>query len=229
MEMVVWAVVFVIFGYLSGSVNYAIIVTKLVAGKDIRTLGNKNPGTSNVAREIGKGWGLTVAVLDGLKGVVPALVGRLTVFRGDSPVEFLILYIVGIAAVVGHCRPVFHRFKGGGGIGTMQGVSIFFVPVEYLAAMLVGGVLVLIGVKNVHYRLSRWVPIAFTILTPFITLATALWVDIPLFAHISIGGHNWGLVAGVFAMSLTILAFNVAILTASAADYQEVKKESPRA
>jgi glycerol-3-phosphate acyltransferase PlsY len=45
-----------ILAYLSGSVNYAIIVTRLVIGKDIRTLGNKNPGTANVGRNVGKGW-----------------------------------------------------------------------------------------------------------------------------------------------------------------------------
>ena len=225
MESVIPIVVFLIFGYLSGSVNYAIIVTSVVAGKDIRQLGNGNPGTSNVARSVGKFWGVLVGLLDALKGVIPALIARLTVFQGDTAAEFLVLYCIGIAAVLGHCLPVFYRFKGGGGIGTMQGVSLFFVPVEYLASMLIGGSIVLLGVKKVQFRFGRWIPIAFTILTPFATLATAVWLDIPLFAHISIGGHNWGLVAGVFAMSLTILVLNLSIVKDSREEYREVKQE----
>ena len=50
------AVSIVVVGYLSGSVNYAIVVTRAVAGVDIRTLGNRNPGTANVSRNVGKGW-----------------------------------------------------------------------------------------------------------------------------------------------------------------------------
>ena len=223
--LAVGAIVFLVIGYLSGAVNYAIIVTKMVAGKDIRTIGNCNPGTSNVARSVGKGWGVLVGVLDGLKGVVPDLIARLTFFTGDSPTDFLLLYCIGVAAVVGHCRPIFYGFKGGGGVGTMQGVSLFLVPVEYLASMLLGGLIVLLALRKVQYRFSRWIPISFLILTPFVTLATALWLDIPLFFHISIGGHNWGLVAGAFVMSLTILALTGNILKESTRDYRESKEE----
>ena len=54
-------------GYLSGSVNYAILVTRLVLRQDIRELGNKNPGTANVARNVGKGWAALVFFADLLK------------------------------------------------------------------------------------------------------------------------------------------------------------------
>jgi glycerol-3-phosphate acyltransferase PlsY len=54
-----------------------------------------------------------------------------------------------MAAVVGHCKPVFYKFKGGGGIGTMQGVSLFFVPVEFLVSMFIGGLVVIFFFKLV--------------------------------------------------------------------------------
>lgn len=225
MRLIIGTIGFLILGYLSGSVSYAIIVTKLAVGKDIRQLGNLNPGTSNVAREVGKPWGVLVAILDALKGVVPVLIARLTVLQGDTSLEFFILYCIGIAAVLGHRFPLYHGFRGGGGIGTMQGISLFFVPVEYLASMLIGGTIVLIGVKKVKYRMGRWTPIMFVTLCPFVALATTLWVDIPLFAHISIGGHSWGMVAGVFVMSLTLLALNLRVMKESGEELEQAKGE----
>ena len=222
MNLAIWTAVFLVLGYLSGSVNYAIIVTRLVRGEDIRKIGNGNPGTSNVMRTVGKPWGIIVGLSDALKGVIPMLSARLWVLNGQSGVEFFILYCIGTAAVLGHCRPVFYGFKGGGGIGTMQGVSLFMVPIEYLASMLLGGLIVLLGMKKmVGYKFSRWIPIMFTILTPFVTLATSLWLDIPLFAHIRIGGHSWGTVAGAFLISLSILALTGSVLRESAADVRE--------
>ncbi len=228
MRLIIGIIGFLILGYLSGSVNYAIIVTRLVAGKDIRKIGNLNPGTSNVVREVGKFWGVLVGFLDALKGVVPVLIARLTVLQGDTSLEFFTLYCIGIVAVLGHRFPLYHGFKGGGGIGTMQGISLFFVPVEYLVSMLIGGSIVLIAVKKVKYRLGRWTPIMFVILCPFITLATTLWVDVPLFAHIAIGGHDWGMVAGVFAMSLTLLALNLRLMKESGNELKEVNEEKKK-
>jgi acyl-phosphate glycerol 3-phosphate acyltransferase len=218
-------IIFLILGYLSGSVSYAIVVTRIAIGQDIRTLGNRNPGTANVSRNIGKGWAAVVGVLDALKGMVPVLLARLTFFGGDTPLEWFLLYLIGIAAVVGHVWPVFYGFRGGGGLGTMQGVSLVFVPVEYIFSALVGTAVVVTFLKKVKYPFGRWVPIFFTLLTPFVTLATTLLLDVHLFAHISIGGHNWGIVAGSFTMSLTILALNVPKLKESTDDLAQSRRD----
>jgi len=202
----------VITGYLSGSINYAIPVTRAVIGKDIRKIGNHNPGTSNVVRNVGKFWGVFVGFMDGMKGLLPLVIFRMTFFRENSSIDFFILYLIGVAAVLGHCKSIFLKFKGGGGIGTMLGVSLFFVPLEFLFSMLFGGVLVLIFFNDSEYKFGQKTPIFFVSLTPFVVLATSLWIDIPLFAHISIGGHPPGLVAGAFVMSLTLLALNAAFL-----------------
>lgn len=208
--------------YLSGSVMYAILITRIVAGKDIRTLGNHRPGMSNVGRSIGKQWGFLVMVLDAVKILLPLVLARAFLFSRDVEIDFAVLYLMGIAGVIGHCLPVFHRFKGGGGIGTMQGVSLFFLPVEYLVSMLVGGSIVLIFVKGVKHRYTQWTPIMFVILTPILSLVTTLTIDIPLFAHISIGGHPWSVVIGAFALSFLILGLNMRFMRSRA---KEIKGE----
>ena len=207
--------------YLSGAVNYAIIITRLVAGKDIRELGNRNPGMSNVGRSIGKSWGLLVMILDGLKVMVPLILARRFQFHSEAELDFAVLYLMGIAGVTGHCLPVFYRFKGGGGIGPMQGVSLFFVPIEYMVSMLIGGTFVIIFVKSVQHKYTQWTPIMFVILTPFLTLLTTLTMDVPLFAHISIGGHPRAVVGGAFALSLIILALNITFMRSRARELKE--------
>jgi len=215
----------IVAGYLSGSVNYAIIITRLVTGKDIRTLGNFNPGSSNVLRSVGKGWGILVGFLDGFKGMAPIIAARLFLYTTDTPQDFAFLYAMGIAAVVGHCRPVFYGFKGGGGIGTMLGVSLFFVPVEFLFAILAGGLVSIRFFKRTEHKFTQWTPIMFVILTPFVTLATSLTIDIPLFLHISIGGHPWTVVAGAFVLSLLLLWLNRSFMKKRAVEYQGIQEK----
>jgi glycerol-3-phosphate acyltransferase PlsY len=202
-----------VLGYLSGSVNYAIIVTRLVAGWDIRELGNRNPGTANVARNIGKGWAAIVFFADLLKGFLAMLlVRRLLLPDLGSAAQTLAVVTVGIAAIAGHCKPVFFHFRGGGGIATAIGVYLFLVPVEIFVSMLVGFGLVSLFVRSPRYRFGRWTPIMFVTLAPFLTLAASLLVNIPLTARVSIGGHPWQVIVGVFAISLFLVAMNLRVL-----------------
>jgi acyl-phosphate glycerol 3-phosphate acyltransferase len=206
------AIAAVLIGYLSGSVNYAIIITKLVLGKDIRKLGNLNPGTSNVMRNVGKPWGILVGTLDGLKGLIPIVLFRIFFFKEFTNLDFAILYLIGIAAVLGHCKSIFLHFTGGGGIGTMLGVSLFFVPIEFIASLLLGGAIVLIFFKNAEFKFGQKTPILFVTITPFLSLLTALLIDIPLFAHIAIGGHLPATVIGNFVMAFILLGMNLTLL-----------------
>lgn len=203
-----WAVIAILVAYLSGSVNYAIILTRAVSGKDIRELGNRVAGASNTGRSIGRKWGLLVTLLDGLKALVPLILARAIVFSGDTNLDFAILYAMGLAAILGHMKPVFYGFRGGGGVASFQGTMLFFIPVEYLASMLIGGTFVLLFVKNVKYRFTQWIPISFITLTPFLTLAVNGLVDVPLFAHISIGGHVPAVTIGTFVISFFMLGMN---------------------
>ena len=191
--------------YLVGSVNSAIIITGLVNKEDIRGLGNKNAGAANVARSVGKGWATFVFFFDAFKGVVPIIFAKLLIFTGNGYAEFLALYAMGIAAIIGHCKPVYYKFKGGGGMATILGIYFFFIPIEFFSSVLLGALIVALFIKNVNFRMTRWIPIVFVIITPFLTLSLNFVVDIPIYAHISLGGHAWYFLAGNFALSLSIL------------------------
>lgn len=199
-------------GYLSGSVSFAIIVTRLRTGKDIRDMGNANPGTANVGRTLGRGWGALVLLGDVLKGLIPMLAARLLFFGGDGAGDIAAVYVVGIAAIVGHCRPVFHQFRGGGGIGASLPVFSFFAPVEFFVSMLLGALIVWLFVKNVQFRIGRWIPIVFVAIAPFITAAVNALVAVEVGAGVSIGGHPWTVPAGMLATSIVVLFFNLGLL-----------------
>ena len=96
------AVSMIVIGYLSGSVNYAIVVTRVVAGIEIRTVGNRNPGTANVSRNVGKGWAALVFFLDVFKGLGPMLLAAQVLQPASPVVEHAVLGAVGAAAILGH-------------------------------------------------------------------------------------------------------------------------------
>lgn len=106
-----------IVGYLIGGVDFAVWVAKS-KGVDIYSVGSGNPGTSNVMRTLGKGAAATVLIGDLLKGTLSAYLGYLI----DSQLSHAA--IVGVAALVGHCFPALHKFKGGKGVATFFGVVL---------------------------------------------------------------------------------------------------------
>jgi glycerol-3-phosphate acyltransferase PlsY len=221
-----WLALLVPAAYLSGSVSYAILVTRGRTGKDIRDLGNKNPGTANVGRTVGRGWGTLVLLLDVLKGLVPMLAARLLFFPGSGSQAILAVFAVGLAAIVGHCLPLLHGFRGGGGVGTSLGVYFFFTPLEFAASMLLGSLVVFLFIRGVQFRLGRWIPIMFVAIAPFLTLAVNLFVSVPLGAHLSLGGHPWSVTVGVFATSIVVLFFNARLLLATLKNPQEATPRS---
>jgi glycerol-3-phosphate acyltransferase PlsY len=115
--------------YLLGSVDFAVIIAK-AKGVDIYTQGSGNPGASNVFRSVGKGAGVAVLLLDLLKGLASALVG---VAVGGPVVGAA----AGVAAVVGHCYPLFHRFKGGKGAATFAGLLFGLYPLSAAVLLVV--------------------------------------------------------------------------------------------
>ena len=110
----------VVFSYLFGSLNSAIIVCKLWKHKDIREYGSKNAGLTNVLRVFGKGPALATLIFDLIKGVAAVLICRIVVtdvmdvtFFGDSK---FIGYLAGFVVMIGHIFPVFYGFHGGKGV-----------------------------------------------------------------------------------------------------------------
>ena len=195
--------------YLYASVNWAIPLTRWVSGQDIRQLGTGNPGTANVGRHLGRGWGTLVYFLDLSKAVLPLLAGRLLLFPEDRPWSTAVLGLTGIASVAGHCRSLYYRFRGGGGIATSMGVFLFFVPVEFVASVLLAFAAVMCFRRRVRFPLGQWTPILFVAITPFLTLALNRAVHLRLGRYWSIGGHPWYLLLVLFATSIFILSMNL--------------------
>jgi len=101
---------------------------RVLRGVDIRTLGSGNPGATNVWRVLGFKMGIAVALLDIAKGSVAALLGLW--LGGD-----LVGVLAGVAAMVGHWRPLFLRFaRGGKTVATTGGVALAVAPLAALAA-----------------------------------------------------------------------------------------------
>lgn len=112
--------------YVVGSIDFAVIVARM-HGVDIHQVGSGNPGASNVLRSIGRLPAAMVLIGDTLKGVIGAAMGMIAAGSVDFQVEWA--FLAGFAAVVGHCYPVFHRFRGGKGVATGLGVLLFTVPI----------------------------------------------------------------------------------------------------
>lgn len=108
--------------YLIGSINFAIIFSRL-KGTDITKKGSGNPGTMNVLRSVGKLWGVLTFICDCAKGVIFAVVGLYWVGSLDW------LFILGVVTIIGHVLPIYSKFKGGKGVATSIGVFIVAYPI----------------------------------------------------------------------------------------------------
>ena len=120
-----------VIGYISGSIPYAVIVSR-VRGVDIRAVGSKNPGAHNVMQHVGRGWGWLVTILDLLKGALPALLAKLAGLSDWAVVG------AGVAAMLGHITSPFLGFKGGKGVATGFGMLLVLAPVAMVTGSVIG-------------------------------------------------------------------------------------------
>ncbi|MBI3306253.1 MAG: glycerol-3-phosphate 1-O-acyltransferase PlsY [Candidatus Omnitrophica bacterium] len=111
--------VFILAAYFIGSIPFGFLTGKLVKGIDIRESGSRNIGATNVFRVVGKPWGISVFILDALKGYFAV---HLVTILGEPAGFSLIKLFLGIAVILGHTFPVWLRFRGGKGVATSLGV-----------------------------------------------------------------------------------------------------------
>lgn len=120
------AIGFLIFSYLLGSIPFGLIISYSVKKIDIRQFGSGNIGATNVVRAVGKKWGITVFILDFLKGFSPPFLAK---YFLNQPSNFIYI-LVALFAVCGHVWTIFLRFKGGKGVatglGSLCGLSTIF-------------------------------------------------------------------------------------------------------
>ena len=169
-KAMVWAAW--LFGaYLVGSVPFGFLIGKM-RGVDVRTVGSKNIGATNVFRTVGKKWGLLAFLCDFLKGFVPVLLAKK--FGGEAHLPLA----VGLMTVVGHMFTCFMKFKGGKGIATGFGMLVGLVPWLVLTAF---------GIWAVTVWLSHYISLGSILAAAFLLVAVWFpilgspgWKDLPL-------------------------------------------------
>lgn len=164
---------FVLFGYISGSVLYANIFSKLFGKEDMmKKSKDKNPGTANAFMYCGVWCGIFTLCCDLLKGILPVHLYLKGMMLEES--NTILLSVVIAAPVVGHIYSLFHGFKGGKGIavtfGCMIGVVPNWTPVLLLAGFFIFYSLVL-QIRPHFYR---------TIITYVSTLVALVFIETEL-------------------------------------------------
>lgn len=140
-----YEIALVLIAYLLGSVPTAYLLVRVAVGEDIRTRGSGNVGGTNALRTAGWRIGIAVTLIDVVKGVLAVWLMRLY-----NPESGWVAAAV-LAAVLGHCYPVWLKFQGGKGVATGFGAFLVIAPLSALAAL---------GLWFVVLAISRWVSLA---------------------------------------------------------------------
>lgn len=114
-------------GYLAGSIPFGLIIAKVFAGKDVRESGSGNIGATNVARVVGKKLGFVTLLLDAAKGFLPVFIAARVQLSPETS-RAIFEGLVALAAVLGHCFPLWLKLRGGKGVATGLGVLLAHRP-----------------------------------------------------------------------------------------------------
>ncbi len=145
-----------ILGYLFGSIPFGLVITKLAGLGDIRAIGSGNIGATNVLRTGRKDLALATLLLDGGKGAIAVIIAYLAGWRPE---------VAGAAAFLGHCFPIWLKFKGGKGVATFLG-TLF--ALHFPAAIFAGATWLGVAFILRYSSLSALVAAA---ATPFVMFA----------------------------------------------------------
>ncbi len=174
-----------VIAYLLGSINWAIIITKLFSKKDIRTYGSGNAGATNVLRSQGVFPAILTTIGDLAKGMVAVLIGAWLLtninLSGSVPAELRTFapnaawliggYFAWLFCVIGHMYPIFYGFRGGKGVLSTLGMLIVL---DWRVAVLA------LGLFLVTVLISRMVSLGSVVAAtyvPVLTLVFRGWVD----------------------------------------------------
>ena len=138
--------------YLLGSLNGAIIASKTFYRKDVREFGSKNPGLTNFYRVFGKGGALLVVAIDVVKTVGPVLFGGW--LFGRYLCQDMVMFgrlAAGFCVMMGHCFPLFYRFKGGKGV---MAVGAILIVIDWRIALITWGTFIVITVVTRYVSLG---------------------------------------------------------------------------
>ncbi len=193
--------------YMIGSIPFSFLVVKLFAGADIRQLGSRNVGATNVARTFGKAPGVIALLLDIAKGFAAVQFARWITGQPQWPLVYgasatpwhsraFWIALAGLIAVLAHMFPVWLRFHGGKGVATATGAFLALDPLTVLA----GAIVFLIVLLS----------------TRFVSLASMLSAaSIPVFFRFLSHASFWTIVVSILIAMLIIVKHhsNIARLT----------------
>ena len=117
-------IIVALIAYAIGSINFSVIISRKMAGFDLRDKGSKSAGTTNVLRTVGKKAALITLICDILKGVVAIGIAWIIGKFAKNTDSALLIQIAGLLVVVGHAFPIFFEFRGGKGVATSLGVIL---------------------------------------------------------------------------------------------------------
>jgi len=198
MRFLLLTIVSAIPAYLLGSVNGAIITSKYFYRKDIRKYGSGNPGLTNFYRVFGKGGFMLVVAIDVIKTVAPVifggwLFGRFTdmtlsdgwLFKQFFEVSLFGQTISGFFVMLGHCFPIFYKFKGGRGV---MATGAILIVLDWRLALISWGIFVIL-----------------TALTRFVSLGAIVGAAaFPVSQYLLEHGGVWEVMAAVVCALLVI-------------------------
>ncbi len=146
----------VVIAYVIGSIPFSFLVVKLMTGEDIRQVGSRNVGATNVARSFGKLPGIIALILDAAKGYAVVAIARYVTASQEwplvplnkmdtSPLHSRAFWITlcALVAVLGHMFPVWLRFHGGKGVATGAGAFLALDPIATAAALIVFAIVII--------------------------------------------------------------------------------------
>ena len=155
-----------IIAYMIGSINFSVIISKKVAGFDVREKGSGNAGTTNVLRTVGKKVAALTLICDTLKGTAAVLIAMLIGNIFEIPNKAILIQIAAIFVLIGHTFPVYFGFKGGKGVATSLGI-VLLVNWQIGAICLVFALLLMAFTRMVSVG-SCSVAVLYPVLTLFI-------------------------------------------------------------
>lgn len=117
--------ILIVVGYLLGCISFARIFMRLFGKQDITQVGSKNPGSMNILRTRGIGEAILTLLADAIKTGAPALAAYFIFKTYLPPFEHVAYFVTCVGGILGHCFPVFYKFRGGKGVAPAFGMFLF--------------------------------------------------------------------------------------------------------
>lgn len=171
--LIMWAII----GYVVGSIPFGMVLARTMGLGNLRDIGSGNIGATNVLRTGNKTAAALTLLFDAGKGALVVLLARQ--FAGEDAAQ-----LAGFAAIIGHCFPIWLKFKGGKGVATYFGLLLALAPIVFVVAGLIWlGTAAISRYSSLAALLAAgWAPIAAAFLsggqTVFLLMALAVLIYI---------------------------------------------------